>query len=74
MVRVKKEVYYVAFHRDITKRKQAEKALHLFKDLVEHSYDAIGMSTPEGVHYYQNKAIDLLFGEIGNIPHLSVIR
>ena len=56
------------FFRDITERKRAEEALHLFKDLVEHSSDAIGMSTPDGRHYYQNKAFDLLFGDIGDCP------
>ncbi len=53
---------------DITKRKRAEEELHLFKDLVEHSSDAIGMSTPEGIHYYQNQAFNLLFGTIGEYP------
>ncbi|MFA6362262.1 PAS domain S-box protein [Methanoregula sp.] len=54
--------------RDITERKQVEEALHLFKDLVDHSSDAIGMSTPEGRHYYQNEAFNRLFGDIGNNP------
>jgi len=53
---------------DITKRKRAEEELHLFKDLVEHSSDAIGMSTPEGRHYYQNQAFNLIFGTIGDYP------
>ncbi|MBA4419513.1 MAG: hypothetical protein C0392_16665, partial [Syntrophus sp. (in: bacteria)] len=54
--------------RDITERKQAEDALHLFKDLVKHSSDAIGMSTPEGRHYYQNEAFNRMFGDIGDYP------
>ncbi|MDP3395555.1 MAG: PAS domain S-box protein [Methanoregula sp.] len=53
---------------DLTERKVAEEALHVFKDLVEHSSDAIGMSTPEGKHYYQNEAFDRMFGEIGDNP------
>jgi|GEM_PF-298575 len=53
---------------DITQRKKDEELLHLFKDLVGHSTDAIGMSTPEGRHYYQNSAFDRLFGNIGEIP------
>ncbi|MEI6841550.1 MAG: PAS domain S-box protein [Methanomicrobiales archaeon] len=57
---------------DITERKRAEEALHLFKDLVEHSSDAIGMSTPDGRHYYQNEAFNRLFGTIGDNPPVSV--
>ncbi len=51
---------------DFSARKRDEDALRLFKNLVQHSSDAIGMSTPEGKHYYQNSAFDLLFGEVGN--------
>jgi len=39
--------------------------LRLFKESVENSSDAIGMSTPEGKHFYQNEAFNNLFGEIG---------
>jgi PAS domain S-box-containing protein len=53
---------------DITDRTRAEEALRLFRDLVQHSSDAIGMSTAEGVHYYQNQAFDRLFGEVGSTP------
>ena len=53
---------------DITDRKKAEDSLQLFRDLVAHSSDAIGMSTPEGKHYYQNEAFDRLFGDIGENP------
>jgi PAS domain S-box-containing protein len=53
---------------DITERKKGEAELRIFKDLVAKSTDAIGMSTPEGVHYYQNEAFDQLFGDIGNDP------
>ncbi|MBN1167429.1 MAG: PAS domain-containing sensor histidine kinase [Methanospirillaceae archaeon] len=53
---------------DITERKRAEEALRLFRDLVEHSSDAIGMSTPEGRHYFQNEAFNRLFGNIGEYP------
>ncbi|HSR35693.1 MAG TPA: LytS/YhcK type 5TM receptor domain-containing protein, partial [Desulfurivibrionaceae bacterium] len=52
-------------HTDITKRKQDEEMLGLFKVLVENASDAIGMSTPEGMHYYQNEAFTALFGNIG---------
>ncbi len=53
---------------DVTARKQAEESQRLFKSLVENSSDAIGMSTPEGQHYYQNEAFSRLFGEIGDYP------
>jgi PAS domain S-box-containing protein len=45
--------------------KQTEEALKLFKESVDNSSDAIGISTPEGRHYYQNKAFDQMFGTIG---------
>ncbi|RJP84796.1 MAG: PAS domain S-box protein [Desulfobacteraceae bacterium] len=54
--------------RDITKRKQAEVDLQIFKDTVENSSNVIGMATPEGKHFYQNAAFDALFGSIGDNP------
>ncbi|HSR35974.1 MAG TPA: PAS domain S-box protein, partial [Desulfurivibrionaceae bacterium] len=53
---------------DLAERNQAQEMLHLFKVLVENASDAIGMSTPEGKHYYQNAAFTALFGEIGEDP------
>ncbi|MDQ5984817.1 MAG: hypothetical protein CSYNP_00515 [Syntrophus sp. SKADARSKE-3] len=50
------------------KRKQVEAELQLFRNLVENSSDAIGISTPEGKHYYQNEAFSKLFGTIGDWP------
>jgi len=55
-------------HTDITKRKQTEETIRLFQALVENASDAIGMSTPEGKHYYQNGAFTKLFGAIGEDP------
>lgn len=52
----------LSFVRDITERKKAEKELLYFQKAVDGSSDAIGMSTPEGKHYYQNEAFDKLFG------------
>ena len=49
-------------------RRQTEERLLLFKEAVENSSDAVGMSTPEGKHYYQNKAFDELFGLVGENP------
>ncbi|MBA4419498.1 MAG: hypothetical protein C0392_16580, partial [Syntrophus sp. (in: bacteria)] len=36
------------------------------------SSDAVGMSTPEGKHYYQNQAFNELFGPIGENPPETV--
>jgi PAS domain S-box-containing protein len=48
--------------RDLTERKKAEEALSYFQKAVDSATDAIGMSTPEGRHYYQNEAFTKLFG------------
>lgn len=48
--------------RDITDRKKAEQNLFLIKKAVESSGDAIGLSDPEGHHFYHNKAFTDLFG------------
>ena len=53
-------------------RKQEEEALRHFQRAVDAASDAIGMSTPEGVHFYQNKAFDEWFGNIGEDPPGSV--
>ncbi len=63
--------YLWGIARDITLRKKAENELKLFKESVESSSDAIGMSTAEGIHFYQNKQFDELFGEIGSDPPSS---
>ncbi|MFC1614377.1 PAS domain S-box protein [Gemmatimonadota bacterium] len=47
---------------DITDLKQAEERLRYFQKAVDGATDAIGMSTPEGRHYYQNQAMTELFG------------
>lgn len=57
---------------DITEPRQAQQEVELFKSLVESSSDAIGMATAEGVHYYQNRAFDDLFGHIGADPSSSL--
>ncbi len=57
------------FYRgNVTRIKRSEQELKVFKEAVDNATDAIGMSTPEGRHYYQNKAFDTLFGNIGEFP------
>lgn len=51
---------------DITRRRQAEEQLQLFKQALEGASDAICMATPEGAHCYQNRAFDELFGAAGS--------
>lgn len=58
--------------RDFTERKKAEEALLYFQMAVDGSTDAIGMSTPEGRHYYQNEAYTRLFGlSVSEVDGLS---
>jgi PAS domain S-box-containing protein len=58
---------FASFH-DITERKRAEEKMRFFALAVESSSDAIGMSTPDGKHYYQNTVFDDLFGTVGENP------
>jgi PAS domain S-box-containing protein len=51
----------LAINTDITERKKMEETLLLIKKAVESSSDAIGMSDPQGNHFYQNKACTELF-------------
>jgi len=53
-------------------RKQAEENLKLFQKAVAKSTDAIGFSTSDGQHWYQNTAFDSLFGKIGADPPSSL--
>ncbi len=64
--------YFANISLDISQRKKTEEELHLFRDLVEHSTDAIGISSPEGVHYYQNEALNRLLGNVGEHPPETV--
>ena len=63
---------WVAAFNDVTERNQSEKNLRLFKESVENATDAIGMSTPQGVHYYQNEAFSQLFGDVGDNPSATL--
>ncbi len=42
--------------------RETEERLFYFQKAIDSASDAIGMSSPEGKHYYQNKAFDKLFG------------
>ena len=60
--------------RDVTDRIRAEDNLRLFMEAIDNADDAIGMSTPDGRHFYQNRAFTRLFGtlEDGNPRKLFV--
>ena len=60
------------FEKADSKRKRAEEKLRIFMESVNNSSDAVGMSTPEGKHYYQNKAFDELFGPVDENPPESL--
>ncbi len=63
---------WITAHTDITERKRAEELLLYFQMAVSSATDAIGMSTPEGRHYYQNEAFTALFGlSIGEVNGVS---
>lgn len=47
---------------DITEKKKSEERLSYFQKALDSSSDAIGMSTPEGIHFYQNASFTKLFG------------
>lgn len=58
--------------RKQTRLRQSEQQLRIVREAVESSTDAIGMSTPQGRHYYQNRAFDELFGDIGEFPQKTL--
>jgi len=47
---------------DITEKKKTEEEIESFKRAIDNCSDAIGMATPEGKHWYQNKALTGLSG------------
>ncbi len=47
---------------DITEHKRTEAELMRFRIAIDSSADAVGMSTPHGVHFYQNASFCELFG------------
>ena len=58
--------------KEAEERNRSEEFLIYFRSAVESSSDAIGMSTPEGKHWYQNKGFNDLFGDIGTDPPASL--
>jgi len=64
--------HVLGFVRDITARKTAESELLTFRMAVESSTNAIGIATPEGRHWYQNRRFDELFGSIEEDPVASL--
>ena len=50
------------FLEDITERKRYEEELLRIRAAVDGATDAISMATPEGEHFYQNRAFSDLFG------------
>jgi PAS domain S-box-containing protein len=65
---------FIHQHRLNTREIKSRERLHYFKTAVEYSSDAIGMSDPKGSHWYQNKAFDELFGDIGKDPPASLYK
>jgi len=68
--------YALTYRQKYEKKKQeseeSKKNLKLFLSIVEASTDGIGVSTPNGVHWYQNEAFTRMFGEIGADPPKTV--
>jgi PAS domain S-box-containing protein len=62
---------YWAIVRDISARRMEQAQLMLFKESLDNATDGVGMSTPEGRHFYQNRAYTDLFGEVGPDPRSS---
>jgi len=50
----------------------SEELVEYFTGVLDEASDAIGMSTSEGKHWYQNRAFENLFGNIGQDPPSSV--
>jgi PAS domain S-box-containing protein/putative nucleotidyltransferase with HDIG domain len=55
-------IKYVGASHDITDRKKMEEKLLFINKAVESSSDAIGISDPQGRHFYHNKAATELLG------------
>ncbi len=63
----------IGYSEDVTEKKRAQEAVSLFRSAVESSTDGIGVSTPQGKHWYQNSSFSKMFGEaIGDDPPATV--
>lgn len=63
---------FYSYVKDITEEKRIKRELKTFMEAVEYSTDAIGMSTPEGRHFYQNNSFNKLFGDAGDYPPATI--
>ncbi|HOU54909.1 MAG TPA: PAS domain S-box protein [Myxococcota bacterium] len=63
---------YWAIVRDVSDRRDTRSRLALFQESLDNATDAIGMATPEGRHFYQNRAFTDLFGECGDDPKTAL--
>ena len=52
----------IGSYQDITEHKRAEENLLRIQAAVESTGDAIGMATPQGIHFYHNQSFTDLFG------------
>ena len=58
---------------DISQRKKSEEELRIFMEATLNSSDAIGISKPDGKHYYENIAFTKLFGNnTGDSPSETI--
>ncbi len=62
LVQVQNRDFLLTVMNDVTDRKRVEEALLLVRKAVDSTSEAIGMSDPAGVHFYQNQAFTGLFG------------
>ncbi|MFW5960556.1 MAG: PAS domain S-box protein, partial [Chitinivibrionales bacterium] len=58
----------VLVFKDITEEYAYQEKLKTFKTALDSSSDAIGISTSNGRHFYQNKKFEELFGDPGDDP------
>lgn len=59
-------VHVIEHQRNITAQKLTENKLTLFKRALDHSLDAVNMTTFDGKAYYQNEAFSRLFGDLND--------
>jgi PAS domain S-box-containing protein len=62
LIQTKDRMLLLSIAHDITDRKRYEQELLRIRAAVDGASDAIGMATPEGEHFYQNRTFNDLFG------------